>query len=160
MQPKLLSYYHRDEFEYAGASGGYIDKYGYPFCRGRVFSNVEKDHGQYDTEADVFWATGAAMFVRSDVYSRGGANDVQESAYTLATAVAYLRAMLERGLSIEEAAGQIMFGFSMGANFFLQIAKLRALRPLWSQIVEAFGGSKEAQRMHIHARPALFFKTV
>ena len=100
------------------------------------------------------------VFVRSDVYSRGGANDVQESAYTLATAVAYLRAMLERGLTIEEAAGQIMFGFSMGANFFLQIAKLRALRPLWAQIVEAFGGSKDAQRMHIHARPALFFKTV
>jgi len=100
------------------------------------------------------------VFVRSDVYSRGGANDVQESAYTLAAAVAYLRAMLERGLTIEEAAGQIMFGFSMGANFFLQIAKLRALRPLWAQIVEAFGGSKEAQRMHIHARPALFFKTV
>ena len=100
------------------------------------------------------------VFVRSDVYSRGGANDVQESAYTLATAVAYLRAMLERGLTIEEAAGQIMFGFSMGANFFLQIAKLRALRPLWAQIVEAFGGSPEARRMHIHARPALFFKTV
>ncbi|MCR5756459.1 MAG: acyl-CoA mutase large subunit family protein [Selenomonas sp.] len=100
------------------------------------------------------------IFVRSDVYSRGGANDVQEAAYTLATAVAYLRALLERGLSIDDAAGQIMFGFSMGANFFLQIAKLRALRPLWAQIVEAFGGSKEAQRMHIHARPALFFKTV
>ena len=100
------------------------------------------------------------IFVRSDVYSRGGANDVQESAYTLATAVAYLRALLERGLTIDEAAGQIMFGFSMGANFFLQIAKLRALRPLWAQIVEAFGGSKDAQRMHIHARPALFFKTV
>ena len=100
------------------------------------------------------------VFVRSDVYSRGGANDVQESAYTLATAVAYLRALLERGLTIDEAAGQIMFGFSMGANFFLQIAKLRALRPLWAQIVEAFGGSKDAQRMHIHARPALFFKTV
>ena len=94
------------------------------------------------------------VFVRSDVYSRGGANDVQESAYTLATAVAYLRALLELGLTIDEAAGQIMFGFSMGANFFLQIAKLRALRPLWAQIVEAFGGSKEAQRMHIHARPA------
>ena len=74
--------------------------------------------------------------------------------------MAYLRALLERGLTIDEAAGQIMFGFSMGANFFLQIAKLRALRPLWAQIVEAFGGSQEAQRMHIHARPALFFKTV
>ena len=68
VQPKLLSFNRRDEFEYAGACGGFIDKYGYPFCRGRVFSNVEKDHGQYDTEADVFWATGAAMFVRSDVY--------------------------------------------------------------------------------------------
>ena len=68
VQPKLLSYDRRDEFEYAGASGGYIDKYGYPFCRGRVFANVEKDRGQYDTVTDIFWATGAAMFVRSDVY--------------------------------------------------------------------------------------------
>ena len=100
------------------------------------------------------------VFVRSDVFSRGGCNDVQESAYTLATAVSYLRALLDRGLDIEEAAQQIVFGFSMGANFFLQIAKLRALRPLWAQIVEAFGGSQEARRMHIHGRPALFFKTV
>ena len=68
VQPKLRSFDRRDEFEYAGASGGYIDKYGYPFCRGRVFSNVEKDRGQYDDVIDIFWATGAAMFVRSDVY--------------------------------------------------------------------------------------------
>lgn len=68
VQPKLLSYDRRDEFEYAGASGGFIDKYGYPFCRGRVFGNLEKDHGQYDTVTDIFWATGAAMFVRSDVF--------------------------------------------------------------------------------------------
>ena len=100
------------------------------------------------------------IFVRSDVFSRGGANDVQEAAYTLAMAVAYIRALIKRGLSIDEAAKQIVFGFSMGANFFLQIAKLRALRPIWAQIVEAFGGSKEAQRMYIHAKPALFFKTV
>lgn len=68
VQPKLLSYHRRDEFEYAGASGGYIDKYGYPFCRGRVFGHVEKDCGQYNDVTDIFWATGAAMFVRSDVY--------------------------------------------------------------------------------------------
>jgi GT2 family glycosyltransferase len=68
VQPKLLSYDRRDEFEYAGASGGYIDKYGYPFCRGRVFGHVEKDYGQYNDVIDIFWATGAAMFVRSDVY--------------------------------------------------------------------------------------------
>ncbi|MBR2214542.1 MAG: acyl-CoA mutase large subunit family protein [Selenomonadaceae bacterium] len=100
------------------------------------------------------------VFVQSDVFSEGGASDVQEVAYTLSMGVAYLRAMLDRGLSIDEAVGQIMFSFSMGANFFLQIAKLRAVRPIWAQIVAAFGGSKEAQRMHIHARPALFFKTV
>ena len=111
------------------------------------------------------WATGNAphlrtVFVRSDVYSNGGANDVQEVASVLATATAYLRALCERGLTIDEAASQIAFAFSMGANFFLQIAKLRAVRPLWAQIVGAFGGSAEAQKMRIHARPALFFKTI
>lgn len=111
------------------------------------------------------WATVNAphlrtVFVRSDVYSNGGANDVQEVASVLATATAYLRALCERGLTIDEAASQIAFTFSMGANFFLQIAKLRAVRPLWAQIVGAFGGSAEAQKMRIHARPALFFKTI
>lgn len=75
VQPKILSYYARDTFEYAGAAGGYLDKFGYPFCRGRVFSNIEKDCGQYDTVADVFWATGAALFVRSDVYRTMGGLD-------------------------------------------------------------------------------------
>ena len=111
------------------------------------------------------WATVNAphlrtVFVRSDVYSNGGANDVQEVASVLATATAYLRALCERGLTIDEAASQIAFAFSMGANFFLQIAKLRAVRPLWAQIVGAFEGSAEAQKMRIHARPALFFKTI
>ena len=53
-----------------------------------------------------------------------------------------------------------MFGFSMGANFFMQIAKLRAVRPIWAQIVKAFGGNEESQKIHIHGRPAKFFKTV
>jgi len=100
------------------------------------------------------------IFVRSDVYSNGGANDVQEVASSLATGAAYLRALCERGLTIDEAASQIAFGFSMGANFFLQIAKLRAVRPIWAQIVKAFGGNAESQKMRIHARPALFFKTI
>ena len=100
------------------------------------------------------------FMVRSDVYSNGGANDVQELAYSLATAVTYLRAMLDRGLTIDEAAEQIMFGVSMGANFFMQISKLRAIRPIWAQIVKAFGGSEEVQHIHLHARPAKFFMTV
>ncbi len=75
-QPKILSYYHKEQFEYAGASGGFIDKYGYPFCRGRVFQNLEKDEHQYDTPMEVFWATGACMFVRADLYHQlGGLDD-------------------------------------------------------------------------------------
>lgn len=100
------------------------------------------------------------IFVQSDVFSNGGANDVQEVTYTISAGVAYLRALLERGLTIDEAASQIMFGFSMGANFFMQIAKLRAVRPIWAQIVKTFGGNEESQKIHIHGRPAKFFATV
>ena len=64
-QPKLLSVVDGDCFEYAGACGGFIDKYGYPFCRGRIFDTVERDDGQYDCRQEIFWATGAAMMVRS-----------------------------------------------------------------------------------------------
>lgn len=67
-QPKLLSFNNQSEFEYAGASGGWIDSFGYPFTRGRVFDECEKDKGQYDDVATCFWATGAAMFVRAEVY--------------------------------------------------------------------------------------------
>jgi GT2 family glycosyltransferase len=68
-QPKILSYTSKDEFEYAGASGGFIDKYGYPFCRGRIFNSHEKDNGQYNNTEEIFWATGACMFVRSEIFS-------------------------------------------------------------------------------------------
>ena len=75
-QPKILSYYHKEQFEYAGASGGFIDKYGYPFCRGRLFQNLETDEHQYDEPKEVFWATGACMFVRADLYHQiGGLDD-------------------------------------------------------------------------------------
>ncbi len=75
-QPKLLSYDHREQFEYAGAAGGFIDYLGYPFCRGRVFDQVEMDHGQYDQDCELFWATGAALFVRADLYlEHGGLDD-------------------------------------------------------------------------------------
>ena len=66
--PKLHSFQEREKFEYAGAAGGYIDRYGYPFCRGRVMKRLETDNGQYDTPNDVMWATGACLMVRSSVY--------------------------------------------------------------------------------------------
>ena len=74
-QPKLCSIFNRDSFEYAGASGGYLDRYGYPFCRGRIFNVVEKDHRQYDDVADVLWATGAALLVRARDYNKVGGLD-------------------------------------------------------------------------------------
>ena len=74
-QPKLLMYDQKDTFEYAGGAGGFIDKYGYPFCRGRLFSTLEKDRGQYDDECDIFWATGACMFVRASVWRELGGLD-------------------------------------------------------------------------------------
>lgn len=74
-QPKLLDYNNKERFEYAGASGGFIDRYGYPYCRGRLFSVLEHDNGQYDTVIPVFWATGAAMMIRSKEYWSAGAFD-------------------------------------------------------------------------------------
>ncbi|OFX75639.1 MAG: glycosyl transferase family 2 [Bacteroidetes bacterium GWE2_29_8] len=72
-QPKIKSYYNKEWFEYAGAAGGFIDKYGFPFCRGRIFDTLEKDEGQYDCNAEIFWATGACLCVRSDLFwSVGG----------------------------------------------------------------------------------------
>ena len=62
-QPLLLDFNNKDKFEYAGAAGGYIDKFGYPFCRGRIFDNIETNFGQYDNSIDIFWASGACMFV-------------------------------------------------------------------------------------------------
>ena len=68
VQPKLLSFAHKNQFEYAGACGGFLDYLGYPFCRGRVFEYLEEDNGQYDNAMEVFWATGAALFVRSTIF--------------------------------------------------------------------------------------------
>ena len=74
-QPKLLSVFDHDQFEYAGASGGFIDRYGYPFCRGRIFQTVENDDGQYDDSCKIAWATGACLMIRSRDYWEAGGLD-------------------------------------------------------------------------------------
>ncbi|MFP4019477.1 MAG: glycosyltransferase family 2 protein [Bacteroidales bacterium] len=73
--PKIRSYHQREYFEYAGAAGGFIDKYGYPFCRGRIMDTTEKDEGQYDQGDEVFWATGACLFIRGDLFHKAGGLD-------------------------------------------------------------------------------------
>jgi len=73
--PKILQLKNKTHFEYAGAAGGFIDKWGFPFCRGRIFNELEEDLGQYDNNEPVFWATGACMFVRNDIYKKLGGFD-------------------------------------------------------------------------------------
>jgi GT2 family glycosyltransferase len=69
IQPKILDFKRKEYFEYAGAAGGFMDKYGYMFCRGRMFETLEKDNGQYDDHCEIFWASGACFFIRSSVYN-------------------------------------------------------------------------------------------
>jgi len=75
VQPKIKSFSNPEYFEYAGAAGGFIDVYGYPFCRGRIFDTLEKDEKQYDDDKEIFWATGACLFIRGELYHRLGGFD-------------------------------------------------------------------------------------
>ncbi|HMB62870.1 MAG TPA: glycosyltransferase family 2 protein [Eudoraea sp.] len=75
IQPKILDLLQTDQFEYAGAAGGFLDQYGYPFCRGRIFQALEKDEGQYNDTTEIFWATGACMFIKRDVFRTLGGFD-------------------------------------------------------------------------------------
>ena len=68
IQPKILDYNYKTQFEYAGAAGGFIDKFGYPYCRGRIFTEIESDNGQYNDNSEIFWASGACFFIRSEVF--------------------------------------------------------------------------------------------
>jgi GT2 family glycosyltransferase len=99
-QPKILSYDNKEVFEYAGASGGWIDQLGYPFARGRIFETLETDKGQYDQASPIFWASGAALFIRSSIFrAQGGLWPVRNRSSGTKGAVPYQREMRKRHFS-------------------------------------------------------------
>ena len=100
------------------------------------------------------------VYVRSDCFTDGGANAVQEVAYTFATAVEYIREMQKRGIAVKDVAASLYFAFNQGANFFMEIAKLRALRQVWAAIMEAFGAEETDHTIMVHGRSSRFTKTV
>ena len=100
------------------------------------------------------------VYVRSDCFTDGGANAVQEVAYTFASAVEYVREMQKRGISLKDIAASLYFAFNQGANFFMEIAKLRALRQVWAAIMEAFGAEEADRSIMVHGRSSRFTKTV
>ncbi len=98
--------------------------------------------------------------VRGDLFHNAGGSAVQELAFAAAAGTEYLREMLSRRLAIDDVAPRIRFTFALGSNFFMEIAKLRAARMVWSQIVREFGGGEAAQKMRIHARTSIWNKTI
>lgn len=102
----------------------------------------------------------STILVQGQPYHHGGGNAVEELAFSLATAVEYIEKMLERGIAIDEVACRMTFSFSIGSNVFMEIAKFRAARMLWANIVKAFGGNDKAQRMYIHAETSAWNKTI
>ncbi len=151
-----------------------INEYNYQGCVGADPIGEYARHGKLDASLDCYYQQmGAALrwtgknmpalktiLIRATVYHNAGANAVQEVAAAMATAIAYLDALTEQGYSVDQVAKSIRFRFALGANFFMEIAKLRAARMIWSQIIKAYGGSEDAASIDIAAETSYFTQTV
>lgn len=140
VQPKILSYSYNDFFEYAGASGGFIDSLGYPFCRGRLIGGCESDQAQYDTEREIFWATGAAMMVRASLYHNSGGLD--ENFFAHQEEIDLCWRLKRQGYKIMVAPSSVVYHVGAGTlpvwsplktylNFRNNIAMLYKNLPVW-----------------------------
>jgi GT2 family glycosyltransferase len=111
-QPKILSYHQKNKFEYAGAAGGFIDAYGYPFCRGRVFDYAEEDHHQYDDNREIFWATGACLFIRASVYHQF--NGLDEDLFAHMEEIDLCWKINRAGLKVHYCGGSTVYHLGAG----------------------------------------------
>lgn len=111
--PKIRSSVRNDYFEYAGAAGGFLDRFGYPFCRGRIFDHVEEDHGQYDEPADVFWATGACLCIRADLFKQAGGFDERFFAHMEEIDLCWR--LQNMGYRIRVCPGSVVYHYGGGA---------------------------------------------
>ncbi|MDR1817680.1 MAG: acyl-CoA mutase large subunit family protein [Puniceicoccales bacterium] len=125
----------------------------------KSLENLYDDLANIVRDARTFLPAFTAIGVHTGAYHNAGASAVEELGIALATGVEYLRALDKRGVGIEEAAPLFAFHLAVGGNFFVELAKLRAARPLWARIVAEFGGSEKARALHLHARTGLFNKT-
>ena len=107
VQPKILDYNNKDNFEYAGAAGGFIDKYAYPFCRGRIFQELEEDHGQYNDDAYVFWASGACMAIRKTAFIE--ANGLDEDFFAHQEEIDLCWRLINLGQRVKFCAGSKIY---------------------------------------------------
>jgi GT2 family glycosyltransferase len=110
--PKIMSAERKDQFEYAGAAGGFIDKYGYPFCQGRIFDNVETDFGQFNESRDIFWASGACMMVRGPLYKIAGGLDADFFAHMEEIDLCWR--LKNRGYRIAYVSGSVVYHLGGG----------------------------------------------
>ncbi|MCQ2344258.1 MAG: glycosyltransferase family 2 protein [Paludibacteraceae bacterium] len=112
-QPKIIADKKRTHFEHAGAAGGFMDCYGYPFCRGRMIDKVEEDHGQYDTDMEIFWATGACMMIRREAYLSAGGLDARFFAHQEEIDLCWR--LKARGHSIRYVSGSTVYHLGGGS---------------------------------------------
>ncbi len=139
-----------------------FDPIGELACKGKIAGEMDKYFDQMAalvTMAKTMAPKFRVVGVNADLYHNGGANAVQEVGYAMSAAVTYLKAMAERGVDISDAANSIRFSFSVGSNFFMEIAKLRSARMIWARIVKEFGGNENAQKINMHVNTSCRNKT-
>jgi GT2 family glycosyltransferase len=145
-QPKIRSFNEPAFFEYAGAAGGFIDKFGYPFCQGRIFQVLEEDTGQYDQPGEVFWATGACMFVRAELYHRFGGFD--DDFFAHMEEIDFCWRLKNQGYKIMYCPGSVVF--HVGGGSLPKQSSLKTYLNIRNNIIMLFKNLPRNKLIQVH----------